>query len=132
MKRIFLFIVCCWSVVAAFAENFYLPLVGYSRFDKTTKKTETTNAVGVCCLEGADMFVYINKTKIDCRTIDDISFDHYSDKTATLTADADVMFDCLPPVRMQIVLHFVNNVLTNIYLRGSDADYEFYLGELQS
>ena len=42
------------------------------------------------------------------------------------------MFDCLPPVRMQIVLHFVNNVLTNIYLRGSDADYEFYLGELQS
>ena len=129
MKRVLLLIVSFWTLVAS-AENFYLPLVGYYHFDKKTKKTETVNTVGVCCLEGADMFIYINKTKIDCRSVESIAVDGYSNETVTLTAEADVVFDCSEPIRMQIVLNFVKKVLTNIYLRGNNADYEFYLGDI--
>lgn len=129
MRKIVLLILCCSTLMVS-AENYYLPLVGYMCFDKTTKKSEEVKAVGVCCLEGADMFVYINKTKIDCRSITDIVFDEYSNETVTLTSEADVVVDCAEPVRMQIVLNFVNKILTNVYLRGSEADYEFYLGDI--
>ncbi len=129
MRKIVLLILCFW-VLAVNAENYYLPLVGYMRFDKVTKKSEEVKAVGVCCLEGADMFVYINKMKVDCRSVAGIAFDEYSNETVTLTTEADVVVDCADPVRMQIVLNFVNKILTNVYLRGSEADYEFYLGDI--
>ncbi len=131
MKRIALLIVCFFTFLVH-AENFYLPLVGYSQLDKATKTSTQTDAIGVCCLEGHDMFIYINKTKIDCRSVENPMFDEYSDQTATLSTEADVVFNCDAPVRMKIVLNFVNKTLTNIYLRGESSDYEFYLGELQS
>ena len=129
MRKI-IFLIFCFCSLVVNAEDFYLPLVGYFRFDKATKKSEEVNAMGVCCLEGADMFVYINKTKIDCRSVGKVALEEYSNETVTLSADAEVMFDCLEPIQMQIVLNFVNKILTNVYLRGSDVDYEFYLGDI--
>ncbi len=131
MKRTALLITCFFTFLA-YAEDFYLPLVGYSQLDKATKTSTQTDAIGVCCLEGHDMFIYINKTKIDCRSIENPAFDEYSDQTATLSTEADVVFNCDAPIRMRIVLNFVDKMLTNIYLRGDETDYEFYLGEIQS
>lgn len=129
MKKFF-FLIFYFSFFSVCAENYYLPLVGYSQFDKTTKLNSQIDAIGVCCLEGHDMFIYINKTKIDCRSIDNPTLDEYSDQTVTLSTEAEVMFNCEKVIRMKIVLNFVNKTLTNIYLRGTESDYEFYLGNL--
>lgn len=127
-KTLFTLLILLLTDFACRAEDFYLPLTGYSRFDKATKKSEEVQHMGVCCLEGSDMFIYINKTKIDCKSVEEITVDNYSNQTVTLSAQADVCFNCDAAVPMRIVLNFVNNQLTNIYLKGSEEDYEFYLG----
>ncbi|MBO5975351.1 MAG: hypothetical protein J6P95_06520 [Paludibacteraceae bacterium] len=127
MKRIIcVAIIVCLSLTA-FSEDFYLPLTGYSIFDKATKKTDEKKMVGICCLIEDDMFIMIDKIKFDCQSVESIDFQRLSNNTSMLVSKCQTSINCSETLEMKIVLNFVNDQLTNIYLFGESADYEFYL-----
>ncbi len=128
MKRIICIaiIIVCFSLTV-FSEDFYLPLTGYSVFDKTAKKTEEKKMMGICCLIDDDMFIMIDKKKFDCQSVESIDFQRLSNNTSMLVSKCQTSINCSETLEMKIVLNFVNDQLTNVYLFGATADYEFYL-----
>lgn len=127
MKKLFCLLIVVFCSLGVFAEDFYLPLTGYAVLDKATKKTEEKKMVGICCLIGRDMFIMIDKKKFDCQSVENIDFQQLSNNTSALVSKCQTSINCSELLEMKIVLNFVNNQLTNIYLFGEETDYEFYL-----
>lgn len=127
MKKLVCLIIIVFYSFTVFSEDFYLPLAGYAVFDKTTKKTEEKKMMGICCLIDNDMFIMIDKKKFDCQSVESIDFQRFSNNTSMLVSKCHTSIDCSEALEMKIVLNFVNNQLTNIYLFGEKTDYEFYL-----
>lgn len=127
MKKLVCLTIIVFCSFTVFSEDFYLPLTGYAVLDKTTKKTEEKKMMGICCLIDNDMFIMIDKKKFDCQSVESIDFQCLSNNTSMLVSKCRTSIDCSESLEMKIVLNFVNNQLTNIYLFGEKTDYEFYL-----
>jgi hypothetical protein len=69
----------------------------------------------------------IDKKKFDCQSVENIDFQQLSNNTSALVSKCQTSINCSELLEMKIVLNFVNNQLTNIYLFGEETDYEFYL-----